>query len=74
MTGGRFVAFAGMGSALPQRVVPNSYFESLIDTTDEWITVQNPGSRPTVLSIGVVSDGQAVGLEGLQDVTPKGGH
>ena len=37
MTGGRFVAFAGMGSALPQRVVPNSYFESLIDTTDEWI-------------------------------------
>src|SRR5438105_2849392 len=26
-----------MGSALPQRVVPNSYFESLIDTTDEWI-------------------------------------
>ena len=37
MTGGRFVAFAGMGSALPQRVVPNSYFESLIDTTDAWI-------------------------------------
>jgi 3-oxoacyl-[acyl-carrier-protein] synthase III len=37
VTGGRFAAFAGMGSALPQRVVPNSHFESLLDTTDEWI-------------------------------------
>jgi 3-oxoacyl-[acyl-carrier-protein] synthase-3 len=26
-----------MGSALPDRVVPNSFFESLVDTTDEWI-------------------------------------
>ena len=37
MTGGRFAVFAGMGSALPDRVVPNSFFESLVDTTDEWI-------------------------------------
>ena len=37
MTGGSFAAFAGTGSALPERVVPNSYFESLVDTSDEWI-------------------------------------
>jgi 3-oxoacyl-[acyl-carrier-protein] synthase III len=37
VTGGRFAAFAGMGSALPERAVPNSFFESLVDTTDEWI-------------------------------------
>ena len=37
MTGGRFTAFAGMGSALPDRAVPNSFFESLVETSDEWI-------------------------------------
>lgn len=26
-----------MGHSLPERVVPNSYFESLVDTSDEWI-------------------------------------
>ena len=27
----------GLGSALPERVVPNEYFEGFLDTTDEWI-------------------------------------
>lgn len=27
----------GVGHYLPERVVPNSHFETLIDTTDEWI-------------------------------------
>lgn len=27
----------GVGSALPDRVVPNSHFEAYLDTTDEWI-------------------------------------
>jgi 3-oxoacyl-[acyl-carrier-protein] synthase-3 len=30
-------AVAGVGSVLPERVIPNSYFESTLDTTDEWI-------------------------------------
>ncbi len=30
-------AIAGVGSRLPERVVPNDWFESLIDTSDEWI-------------------------------------
>lgn len=28
---------AGLGSVLPDRVIPNAYFESLVDTNDEWI-------------------------------------
>jgi len=28
----------GVGHYLPERVVPNSYFESTLDTTDEWIS------------------------------------
>lgn len=33
----RHAAISGVGSSLPDRLVPNTYFESLIDTTDEWI-------------------------------------
>jgi 3-oxoacyl-[acyl-carrier-protein] synthase-3 len=28
---------AGVGSVLPDRVIPNSYFASILDTSDEWI-------------------------------------
>lgn len=31
------VSLKGLGSRVPERVVPNSYFEQLIETTDEWI-------------------------------------
>jgi 3-oxoacyl-[acyl-carrier-protein] synthase-3 len=33
----RHAAIGGLGSALPERVVPNVEFEALIDTSDEWI-------------------------------------
>jgi 3-oxoacyl-[acyl-carrier-protein] synthase-3 len=36
------VGIAGTGSYVPERVVPNSYFEKLVDTSDEWI-VQRTG-------------------------------
>ncbi len=42
--GGRFAAIAATGSALPGRVVQNSFFESLVDTNDEWI-VDRTGIR-----------------------------
>ena len=31
----------GVGHYLPERVVPNSHFESLVDTTDEWIRARS---------------------------------
>lgn len=37
MTGGRPVTIAGVGSHLPERVVPNTWFEGLVETSDEWI-------------------------------------
>jgi 3-oxoacyl-[acyl-carrier-protein] synthase III len=37
MTVGRYARVAAVGSALPSRVVPNSYFESIVDTSDQWI-------------------------------------
>lgn len=38
------VGLAGTGAYLPERVLPNSYFENLVDTSDEWI-VQRTGIR-----------------------------
>ena len=31
------IGIMGTGSELPERIVPNSYFEKIVDTTDEWI-------------------------------------
>ena len=33
----RHATIAGLGSCLQERVVPNAYFETLVDTSDEWI-------------------------------------
>jgi len=33
----RYATIAGLGSRLPDRVVPNTWFESFMDTNDEWI-------------------------------------
>jgi len=38
------VGTAGTGSYVPERVVPNAYFEEFLDTSDEWI-VQRTGIR-----------------------------
>ena len=38
------VGIAGTGSYVAERVVPNSYFEKIVDTSDEWI-VQRTGIR-----------------------------
>ncbi len=37
MSSERHATVAGLGSVLPERVVPNSWFESFIETSDEWI-------------------------------------
>lgn len=37
MTTRRHATIAGVGSRLPDRVVPNAEFEALVDTSDEWI-------------------------------------
>ena len=37
MTSVRKAQIAGMGSALPSNRVPNEWFETKVDTNDEWI-------------------------------------
>ena len=33
----RHATIAGVGSSLPPRLVPNTWFEDLVETNDEWI-------------------------------------
>jgi 3-oxoacyl-[acyl-carrier-protein] synthase III len=37
MSSQRHATVAGLGSVLPERIVPNAEFERYVDTTDEWI-------------------------------------
>jgi 3-oxoacyl-[acyl-carrier-protein] synthase-3 len=37
VSAGRRATVAGVGSCLPERVVPNAEFEALVETSDEWI-------------------------------------
>ncbi|MGH2555639.1 MAG: beta-ketoacyl-ACP synthase III [Actinomycetota bacterium] len=61
MPAGRYSRIAAVGSALPARTVPNSYFESIVDTSDEWIQERTgikerrfagPGESTATLSAG----------------------
>ncbi len=49
----RHATVAGLGSVLPERVVPNEWFESFIETSDEWIR-----ERTGIAERHFASDGQ----------------
>ena len=60
MSNERFARIASVGSALPYRVVPNEFFESLVETSDEWIIERTgihtrrfagPGETTSTLSV-----------------------
>jgi len=36
----RKISIKGTGSYEPEKIVPNSYFESIVETSDEWITTR----------------------------------
>jgi 3-oxoacyl-[acyl-carrier-protein] synthase-3 len=44
MTVGRYARVGAVASTLPSRVVPNAYFETLVETSDQWI-VERTGIR-----------------------------
>ena len=55
------VGIKGTGSVVPERVIPNSYFEKIVDTTNEWIVTRtgiqtrrmiNPGQGLSDLATG----------------------
>jgi 3-oxoacyl-[acyl-carrier-protein] synthase III len=72
MTTARHVRISGVGSALPSRVVPNSYFEGLVETTDEWIATRTgirsrhfAAEGETTASLGADAAARALESAGL---------
>src|SRR5207244_1412868 len=70
---GRFAAIAGTGSALPSRVVPNSWFEQRVDTTDEWIVDRTgirerrfAGEGETTSGLATEAAGRALRAAGME--------
>lgn len=53
MSSQRHATVAGLGSVLPERIVPNEWFESFIETSDEWIR-----DRTGIRERHFASDGQ----------------
>ncbi len=49
------VAIKGTGSFAPERVVPNAYFETILDTSDDWIT-----TRTGIKERRMIEKGQAM--------------
>jgi 3-oxoacyl-[acyl-carrier-protein] synthase-3 len=49
------IGIKGTGSYIPKRIVPNSYFEKIMDTTDKWIV-----SRTGIQSRRMIEPGQAL--------------
>ena len=57
MTAQRHATVAGLGSVLPERIVPNAEFERLVDTSDEWIRERTGiGERHFAAADEVTSD------------------
>ncbi len=50
----RYARITGVGSYLPEHVMTNQDFESIVETTDEWIT-----SRTGIRERRIVADGEA---------------
>ena len=67
-----FARIAGLGVAVPERVVPNSWFEERLETSDQWIVDRTgirerhfAGPEDTVASLSATAAAQALGQAGL---------
>ncbi|MGB9665650.1 MAG: 3-oxoacyl-ACP synthase, partial [Ignavibacteria bacterium] len=58
----RIVAF---GKYVPDKVLDNKYFESIVDTTDEWITTRTGIRERRILEQGATSDMAVKAIEDM---------
>jgi 3-oxoacyl-[acyl-carrier-protein] synthase-3 len=56
----RHATISGVGSSLPPRLVPNTWFESRVDTSDEWIRSRTGIEARHFVDEGVVTSDLAV--------------
>jgi 3-oxoacyl-[acyl-carrier-protein] synthase-3 len=61
MSAQRHATVAGVGSVLPERIVPNAEFEQLVDTSDEWIRERTGIAERRFAADGEVTSDLAAG-------------
>jgi 3-oxoacyl-[acyl-carrier-protein] synthase-3 len=68
---GPYAKITAVGSALPTRIIPNAYFETLVDTSDEWIVDRTgikerrfAGEGETTGSLSAAAAGRALEAAG----------
>ncbi len=54
----------GVGHYLPERIVPNSWFEDKVDTTDEWIRTRSGNERRRIAAEGETTSQMAIAAAG----------
>ncbi len=62
-------AITGVGMYVPEKVLDNKYFESIVDTSDEWITTRTGIKERRVLENGATSDLGAGAVKDLLETT-----
>lgn len=55
----------GVGMYVPEKILDNKYFESIIDTTDEWIVTRTGIKERRILEHGATSDMAALAIKDL---------
>ncbi len=60
MSSQRHAGVAGVGSILPERVIPNAWFEELVDTSDEWIRTRTGIAERHFVDDGLTTSDLAV--------------
>ncbi len=62
-------AVTGVGMYVPDKVLDNKYFESIVDTSDEWITTRTGIKERRIIENGATSDMAALAVEDLIKTT-----
>lgn len=62
-------AITGVGMYVPDKVLDNKYFESIVDTSDEWITTRTGIKERRMLENGATSDLGAGAVKDLLEST-----
>jgi len=59
----------GVGMYAPEKILDNKYFESIVDTTDEWIMTRTGIKERRIMENGATSDMAAKAIEDLMKTT-----
>jgi len=62
-------AVTGVGMYVPDKILDNKYFESIVDTSDEWITTRTGIKERRIIENGATSDMAAYAVEDLMKST-----